>query len=249
MDSTKLRGNIGGGISETDDVSGGKPGAGSGLFLASKSTATMNNCKVAFNTAAYYGTGGGISVTDGSLLMVSESVVNDNVAGVGAGVYIDSSGSATLERCLVENNQAVANSISPGSGGGLAISEGGGTGVAVASQFANNTEVTFVNNFVETLPSDVALQGSPSSFAVRSDCSANSFNDGDGVTLSCDGCSTVYPADLLTTACSSCAQDFYACPGATQCASLAYLSCAPTTAPTKSFAPTPSDEVYPSLDF
>lgn len=85
------------------------------------------------------GDGGGIHISSGNVITLSDIVVTGNSANRGGGIF--NSGGLTLRRSLVNANTAVTNGNINGSGGGLFNDEPFGAADVVDSTMTENTAI------------------------------------------------------------------------------------------------------------
>jgi len=134
------------------------------------------------------GNGGGFYIqNEAEVLLKSCTITMNNgigtVANIGGGMYITSA-TVTLTICAVVGNRAHR-------GGGIELEDG--RLLLAGCLFADNKNYG---------ASDLQANNG-SDVTVLSSCTGDSYNAGQG-TLECAGCSTTYPADLLSGECTAC---------------------------------------------
>jgi hypothetical protein len=186
-------------------IAGGFAASYGGGILLSRSTLALEACTLTgnaalVNTGAAGGAGGAIFVSEGSLVMLSSTISFNEAQIDGAGVFLTSGSNASVKGCTLASNAAGA------AGGAVAVFAGSSVAFT-ACAFSNNSAAG---------GSDAA-RDDDSALGVTSACSAGSFDPGQGV-LGCEGCGNeAYPADLLNTACSPCADGLDSGDGALAC--------------------------------
>jgi len=144
------------------------------------------------------GNGGGLNINEAKVLLKACTISSNNgigdVANVGGGLYITST-TVSLISCAIINNKAHR-------GGGIELDDG--QLLLAGCLFSGNNIYG---------ASDLQLSAG-SNVTVLSACSGGSYKAGQG-TLECSGCSTTYPADLLSGECTPCPElDPCSCCGA-----------------------------------
>ena len=233
-------------------TNGNTEGSGGGFYINSASV-TFTACIISNSTASGWG-GGGLWIEYGADVTLAFCTIIDNANSGwgGGGIWITGGATVSLAFCAISNNHA--------SGVG-----GGGFWIDDAAVVLSLTSCTVSNNigssaggihlgagsltlagcaFLGNTANDLFVPPSPD-FVVLSLCPRGQYNAGSG-TLTCSGCTSSYPADLLDGVCSSCpALASFSCCGATASAQCSTVP--PDSCPAASFATCPDVTTdYPS---
>ena len=164
------------GLTITNGNAVGAPGANFGAGILNNGTLNLSNCLVTGNNAS--ASGGGI--TNAGNLRLNNTTVSNNTAPNGAGissnVTISGSVSVTLNQSIVSGNQA--------NGLGAGISNGAGSGTAVATLIINNSTISGNVNAGSSGGGiyNIAIFGATANLSIKnSTISGNSAQMGGGI--------------------------------------------------------------------
>jgi predicted outer membrane repeat protein len=114
-------------------------GPGRRVLLVGPGTSSVTGVRISDGNSLSTGAGAGIHVGSGANFTLRDSLVDHNTAMLGGGIY--SEGTLTVERSLIQANDAAATPASASRGGGLAVN--GGTATITNTTFSDNSSDAF----------------------------------------------------------------------------------------------------------